>query len=153
AAAESPRSGTFSPVAQPLLNSSANERHMIEGLFNQTSYVAAKKMLDASALRHEAIASNLANVETPHYKRVDLAPNFAAELRQALASPDPERLASLQPQLAVDPTAVPARKDGNTVQLETELMKLNQNFLEHQLETQLVSGTMMKLRLAITGRA
>ena len=27
----------------------------------------------------------------------------------------------------------------------------NQNFLEHQLETQLVSGTMLKLRLAITG--
>ena len=126
---------------------------MIEGLFNQTSYVAAKKMLDVTALRHEAIASNLANLETPHYKRVDLAPSFAAELRQALASPDPERLADLQPQLAVDPTAVATRKDGNTVQLETELLKLNQTFLEHQLETQLVSGTMLKLRLAITGRA
>ena len=101
---------------------------MIEGLFNQTSYVAAKKMLDVTALRHEAIASNLANLETPHYKRVDLAPTFAAELRQALASPDPERLADLQPQLAVDPAAVATRKDGNTVQLETELLKLNQNF-------------------------
>ena len=126
---------------------------MIEGLFNQTSYVAAKKMLDVTALRHEAIASNLANLETPHYKRVDLAPSFAAELRQALDSPDPERLADLQPQLAVDPAAVATRKDGNTVQLETELLKLNQTFLEHQLETQLVSGTMLKLRLAITGRA
>ena len=126
---------------------------MIEGLFNQTSYVAAKKMLDVTALRHEAIASNLANLETPHYKRVDLAPTFAAELRQALASPEPERLADLQPQLAVDPAAVATRKDGNTVQLETELLKLNQTFLEHQLETQLVSGTMLKLRLAITGRA
>jgi len=126
---------------------------MIEGLFNQTSYVAAKKMLDVTALRHEAIASNLANLETPHYKRVDLAPSFAAELRQALESPDPERLADLQPQLAVDPAAVATRKDGNTVQLETELLKLNQTFLEHQLETQLVSGTMLKLRLAITGRA
>jgi len=126
---------------------------MIEGLFNQTSYVAAKKMLDVTALRHEAIASNLANLETPHYKRVDLAPTFAAELRQALASPEPERLADLQPQLAVDPAAVATRKDGNTVQLETELLKLNQTFLEHQLETQLVSGTMLKQRLAITGRA
>jgi len=43
---------------------------MIDGLFNQTNYVAAKKMLDATALRHEAIASNLANLETPRYKRV-----------------------------------------------------------------------------------
>src|SRR5206468_11460563 len=126
---------------------------MIEGLFNQTNYVAAKKMLDVTALRHEAIASNLANLETPHYKRVDVAPAFASELRQALASQNPESVASLQPQLALDPAAIAARKDGNNVQLENELLKLNQNFLEHQLETQLVSGVMMKLRLAITGRS
>ena len=125
---------------------------MIEGLFNQTNYVAAKKMLDVTALRHEAIASNLANVETPHYKRIDVAPSFAVELSQAVASRDPGRIGEVQPQLAVDPTAISGRKDGNTVQLESELLKLNQNFLEHHLETQLVSGAMMKLRLAITGR-
>jgi flagellar basal-body rod protein FlgB len=126
---------------------------MIEGLFNQTNSVAAKKMLDVTALRHEAIASNIANVETPHYKRVDVAPAFATELQQAVASRDGSRIGSVQPQLAIDPTAVSGRKDGNTVQIEAELMKLNQNFLEHQLETQLVSGAMLKLRLAITGRA
>ena len=125
---------------------------MIDGLFNQTNYVAAKKMLDATALRHEAIASNLANLETPRYKRMDVAPTFASELQEAVASKDTGRVANLQPQLAVDPTAVATRQDGNTVQLETELLKLNQNFLEHHLETQLVSGTMLKLRLAITGR-
>jgi flagellar basal-body rod protein FlgB len=125
---------------------------MIDGLFNQTNYVAAKKLLDFTALRHEAIASNLANVETPHYKRVDIAPSFATELRQALASSDPARVAETRPQLAADPTAVSQRKDGNTVDLESELLRLNQNYLEHQLETQLVSGTMLKLRMAITGR-
>lgn len=125
---------------------------MIEGLFNQSGYVAAKKMLDLTALRHEAIASNLANVETPHYRRVDVAPNFAAELRQALASRDPERIAAVEPELAPDASALATRKDGNTVQLESELLKLNQNFLEHQLETQLVSSDLLKLRLAITGR-
>lgn len=125
---------------------------MIEGLFNQTNYVATKKMLDATALRHEAIASNLANVETPRYKRVDVAPSFAAELQQAVASKDAGRVADMQPQLATDSSATPVRKDGNTVQLESELLKLNQNFLEHQLETQLISGALLKLRLAITGR-
>lgn len=126
---------------------------MIDGLFNQTNYVAAKKMLDATALRHEAIASNLANLETPRYKRVDVGPTFATELQQAVASKDAGRIADVQPQLAVDPSAVPVRKDGNTVQLETELLKLNQNFMEHQLETQLVSGALLKLRMAITGRS
>jgi len=126
---------------------------MIEGLFNQNGYVAAKKMLDLTALRHEAIASNLANVERPHYRRIDVVPNFSAELRQALESGNPQRIASVQPELATDLTAIASRKDGNTVQLESELLKMNQNFLEHQLETQLVSGALMKMRLAITGRS
>jgi flagellar basal-body rod protein FlgB len=126
---------------------------MIEGLFNQTNYVAAKKMLDVTAMRHEAIASNLAHIETPHYKRLDVAPNFATELRQAVASKDVGQIHSVNPRLAVDSTAVASRKDGNTVQLETELLKLNKNHVEHQLETQLVTGTMLKLRLAITGRS
>jgi flagellar basal-body rod protein FlgB len=125
---------------------------MIEGLFNQTNYVAAKRMLDMTALRQEAIAGNLSNVETPHYRRIDVAPSFASELQQAIASGETKQINAVQPKLALDLTAKPVRKDGNTVDLETELLKLNQNFLEHQLETQLVRGTLMKLRLAITGR-
>jgi flagellar basal-body rod protein FlgB len=49
---------------------------MIEALFNQPDYLAAKKTLDAVALRHEAIASNIANVETPGYRRIDLATHW-----------------------------------------------------------------------------
>ena len=52
-----------------------------------------------------------------------------------------------------DPTAKPSSKDGNTVRLEDELMRMNQNALTHALETQMVTGTMAKLRLAITGHA
>jgi flagellar basal-body rod protein FlgB len=125
---------------------------MIEGLFNQPNYVAAKKLLDVSELRHEAIASNLAHLETPHYKRLDVAPNFATQLQQAVQSGHSQRIDRLEPRLAVDPTAIGSRKDGNTVQLETELLKLNQNYFEHQLETQLVTGSMLRLRLAITGK-
>jgi hypothetical protein len=35
---------------------------MIKGLSNQSNYVAAKKLLHLSALRHEASASDLANL-------------------------------------------------------------------------------------------
>ena len=125
---------------------------MIEGLFNQTNYVAAKKMLDVTAMRHEAIASNLAHSETPHYKRLDVAPSFASELQQAVASKDAGTIHQLSPRLAIDTTATASSKDGNTVQLESELMNLTQNFMEHQLETQMVTGAMLKLRLAITGK-
>lgn len=126
---------------------------MINALFNQNGYLAAKKMLDATTVRQDAIASNLANLETPGYKRVDLAPTFEAQLQHAIGGGDTSKLQSLQPHLAQDLTAKGNRMDGNTVQLETELMHQNQNFVAHSLETQLVTGTLLKLRLAITGRS
>ncbi len=125
---------------------------MIDGLFNQTNYLAAKKLLDATTLRHEAIANNLANIETPHFKRQDVAPSFQSQLGSALAQKDKHQLASLTPQLATDETAVTGRRDGNTVDLEKELLALNKNSAAHALETHLITGTLLKLRLAITGR-
>jgi flagellar basal-body rod protein FlgB len=125
---------------------------MIDALFTDSDYVAAKKMLDVSLLRHEAIASNLANVETPNYKRLDVSPSFESQLRQAVAGQNSAEIANLQPSLAVDTGSISGRSDGNTVQLETEMLKLNQNMVENALETQLVSGSLAKLRLAITGR-
>jgi len=125
---------------------------MIEALFNQPNYLAAKKTLDAVALRQEAINNNLANLETPGYKRVDLAPNFDQELERATASNDPSQISSLTPSLTVDTTSAAGSKDGNTVHLEQELMKMNQNAMTHSLETQMVSGMLAKMRLAINGQ-
>jgi len=126
---------------------------MIEALFNDSNYLAAKRMLDVTVLRHDAIASNLANVETPNYKRLDVSPSFESQLKQAVASKDPEQIAGIQPELTVDNQAVSGRSDGNTVQLETEMLKLNQNMVEHALEVQLVTNRLSTMRLAITGRS
>ena len=126
---------------------------MITGLFSQPNYLAAKKLLDATVLRHEAIASNLANLETPNYKRLDVAPSFQSELKQALNGQNPGQIAEVRPVLEADRDAIANTRDGNTVQLETELTQLNKNFLAHALETQLVTGSLLKLRLAITGRS
>ena len=126
---------------------------MIDGLFCQPNYLAAKKMLDATVLRQEAIASNLANLETPNYKRIDVASSFETELRQALTGQDPGQVTSVQPQLAVDSSAIASTRDGNSVQLESELAHLSRNFLEHALETQLITGSLVKLRMAVTGRS
>ena len=126
---------------------------MIDALFNQPGYLGAKRMLDATVKRHEAIAANIANAETPHYKRLDLAPSFRAELQSALASKDAGRLSSIRPQLAVDPHALSVNRDGNTVNLEHELVELGQNTLQHAVETQLVNASLLKLRMAITGKS
>jgi flagellar basal-body rod protein FlgB len=126
---------------------------MIEALFNQPGYLAAKKSLDATALRQEAIANNIANLETPGYKRLDLAPAFQTDLERACASGDSHQIAALKPTLAADPNAVASSLDGNTVHLENELMQLNQNGVTHAFETQLVSNMLSRMRLAITGKS
>jgi len=125
---------------------------MIDALFSQPTYVASKRMLDATALRQQAIASNIANLETPGYRRVDLSANFTEELKRAVASGNSEQIAGLRPMLALDPTAVAVNRDGNNVQLEKELLSLSQNSLAHAVETHLVTSGLLKLRAAITGR-
>jgi len=125
---------------------------MIEALFSNPNYLTAKKTLDAVALRQEAIANNLANLETPGYKRMDLAPTFEQELERASSAGDTQEISSLNPTLAQDATAVPSSKDGNTVHLESELMRMNQNTMTHALETQMISGMLAKMRMAITGK-
>ena len=125
---------------------------MIEALFTQPNYLAAKKTLDAVVLRQQAIANNIANLETPGYKRIDLAPSFETELERASASGDPQQINDLKPTLAVDTTAVPSSRDGNTVHLQNELMQMNENAVEHSLETQLISGMLARMQMAITGK-
>ena len=125
---------------------------MVAGLFSDPNYIGVKKMLDAAVMRQEAIASNLANMETPNYKRIDVDPSFTHALQKAMATNRPKNVESLQPRLMVDKKALSPNRDGNTVQLDNELMNLQQNGLNHQLQTQLVSGRLAKLRMAIKGR-
>lgn len=126
---------------------------MIDALFNDPNYLAAKKTLDAVALRQEAISSNIANLETPGYRRMDLAPSFKAELERAMASGNAEQIADLKPTLATDLNAVPNSRDGNTVNLENEMLQLNQNMVAHAVETQLLTNSLLRLQLAITGKS
>jgi len=125
---------------------------MIEGLFSSPNYVAAKHLLDGTMARHEAIAANLANVQTPGYKRVDLSPSFKTELQNAVASGNTASIAKLKPDLVVDTSAVSRRPDGNTVQLESEMLNLSQNSAEHAVELHMITGNLLRLRLALTGK-
>ena len=126
---------------------------MINALFDQSSYIAAKSMLETTALRQQAITSNIANVETPGYKRLKVADSFESELQRAVSSGDKNAIRELRPELAVDSNAKPTGPDGNTVRIEDELLALNQNYLEHSLESRIITGSLLKLRMAITGKA
>ena len=126
---------------------------MIDPIFQTDNYQLARKLLDAAVLRQEAVAMNIANAETPGFRRVDVAPDFALQLKARVASGDfAKNAGSLRPQLAEDQSARSVRPDGNTVEIERELMTMNRNAVEYDFLTEIVSNNIKQLKLAITGR-
>ena len=105
------------------------------------------------ALRQEAIASNIANAETPGYHRLDLAPSFAEQLKSRMsAGEDVSSDDSLVPTLAEDTHAQSTRPDGNSVEIEHELLAMNKNSVEYDYLTEVVSTNIKQLKMAITGQ-
>lgn len=126
---------------------------MVDPIFRSENYLAAGKLLDAAVLRQQAIASNIANAETPGYRRLDISKDFAAQLRSKLSRGDVAEVATLRPQLVEDPHARTVRPDGNSVEMENELLEMNRNSVEYNYLTEIVSGNLKQLRMAITGRS
>ena len=125
---------------------------MLEAIYARESYVALKKTLDAAVLRHQAISSNLANLETPHYKRIDISSDFEARLQKAVGSGDISSIHRVRPQIEVDRTAVPDALNGNTVKMEEELLHLQRNTMTHSFALQVLGRSLNKIKSAITGR-
>jgi len=126
---------------------------MVDPIFRSENYQVARKLLDAAVLRQEAIATNIANADTPGFRRLEVATDFAAQLKASLRAGTLARdAAELKPRLVEDPHARTVRPDGNTIEIERELLALNRNSVEHEFLTELVSRNIKQLRFAITGR-
>ena len=131
-----------------------NSASMIDPIFHSDNYQLATKLLDAAALRQEAIASNIANAETPGYRRLDVSADFAQQLKARtrageLNRPDDD----LKATLVQDPHARSIRPDGNSVEIEHELLAMNKNAVEYEFLTEVVSKNIKQLKMAITGRS
>ncbi len=127
---------------------------MIDPIFQSNNYQLARKLLDASALRQEAVAANIANADTPGYHRVDVSTDFAEQLKSQIASGDfASNADSLRPTLADDPYARSVRPDGNTVDMEHELLVMNKNSVEYQYLGEVVTNNIKQLKMAIAGHS
>jgi len=123
---------------------------MVDPIFSSEIYQLAGKLMDASALRQDAIAANLANAETPGYRRMDVSPDFAAQLK---ASAESGSLADApNPTLVEDPNARAVRADGNNVEIEHELLAMNQSSVEYEYEANIVTSNIKQLKMAISGQ-
>jgi flagellar basal-body rod protein FlgB len=105
------------------------------------------QVLDTAALRHRVIAQNIANVNTPGYRR--LAVEFERDLAKALASPEGNPML-VQPKVVIEDG--PERADGNTVDIDREMGALAKNSLLYQAAAQILTSRVASMRAAIAGR-
>ena len=104
------------------------------------------QLLNANALRHRVIAQNVANVNTPGYRRQEVA--FETDLAKALTSSS--GTAPVRPRVVT--ADGPERVDGNTVDIDREMNDLTRNALLYQAATQIVASRVASMRSAISGR-
>ncbi|MDE3136827.1 MAG: flagellar biosynthesis protein FlgB [Acidobacteriota bacterium] len=100
--------------------------------------------LNLTAFRQQLVASNLANVDTPGYRTVDI--NFRSELARALAQPAGT---ALNPQV-YDVAGLAQRPDGNNVSVDRESMLLGETQLEYQTGVELWRAEMSNLIAAVS---
>jgi len=94
--------------------------------------------------RHEVLASNLANVETPGYRAKEL--EFKTALVEAFAETPPDEPLEVKP--TEDGSALP-RADGNTVDLDIQMAKLSENGTSYVALAKVLGHPVTLLREAI----
>ena len=128
------------------------------GVFDYTNVLA--KAADGAWLRNEAIANNIANVNTPNYKRQDVS--FESELKHALKASkyesldekvenlnDGSNLSKIEPRTYTDSANYSYRLDGNNVDIDNENVELASNQIKYNALIQGINGDFTNLRTVI----
>jgi len=131
-------------------------------IFNSTINLL-ENTLDLRAARHRLLQSNIANQETPGYKAKDI--DFEQELKRAVSG---REAASLQPaghmtnaghipiitEHGMEPrvferSSSVAGVDGNSVGIESEMLKLSENTLKYNMAAKMLKGKFNMIMTAI----
>lgn len=116
---------------------------MLEQVFRERGFLALEKGLEALALRQRVIAHNLANVNTPGFKKSEV--DFAGALRRYLRDPQ----GGFRPRVYTL-AGTSQRLDGNNVDPEEEMTRLTENALLYEAAARQLSSAIARLRLAIS---
>lgn len=129
------------------------------------SIAILQRAMDVSALRRDVIANNIANADTPHFKRSTI--NFEAQLKRAL---DDEKTSVQPPAFVTDPRHIsfdeklnwqdvkPVRQldylttsksNGNNVDLQQELMSAQKNQMMYDLMAQAAANEFNQLNIVL----
>jgi flagellar basal-body rod protein FlgB len=120
--------------------------------FSDIASTVLSKTLDAEAARQKTIANNIANVETPGYKRQYVS--FEEELKLVLERRNGydtgDGLRDLVPSVRTDSIS-PSRPDGNNVNIDAEISNLAKASLKYKAAATLLEDKIGLLRSAING--
>ncbi len=107
--------------------------------------------LDLKVMRSKLVASNVANIDTPQYKSKDMSfqkimtdtmGSMEMKCTHPLHISDPASMNNPLNDVVED--AAPGRPDGNNVNIDEEMLKLNEINIQYTVASQLVSR---KLRM------
>lgn len=101
--------------------------------------------LDRTTLRQKLLASNLANIDTPGYKRRDV--DFGIELKKADDVIRTGNSIRNRPPIRTENSSI--RTDGNSVDLEREVYGIAETELRYQLLSDMTSKYFRGLRNVI----
>ncbi|MDD2620859.1 MAG: flagellar basal body rod protein FlgB [Syntrophomonadaceae bacterium] len=144
---------------------------MLEKIFNSQTNILLNKAMDAASLRNDVIANNIANVDTPKFKRTevifeenmkkllnDVNEPVAGKLNvtnakhiQIMRENDGKSLDEFQPETRILED-LSFRNDENNVDIDTEMAKNTKNKINYDALGQSMSNEIKILRMAITGR-
>lgn len=118
-------------------------------MHSNTDFLA--KALDASWLRNQLISNNIANVDTPGYKRKDI--DFEGYLQTALRAngklDDVNNIGDISPYVYEDKANLSYRMDDNNVDVDTEMVKLAENQLRYNTLISQVNYNFSRLKLVM----
>lgn len=100
----------------------------------------------AEILRQKVITNNVANLETPGYKRQ--AVKFEELLSKAIESPGKAGLAEIEAEV-YQPNQTPVKSNGNDVSWEGEVGEMVKNSLRHKAYVRILSKKYQQMQAAM----
>ena len=124
---------------------------MFEKMHTQNNILAFA--LNAYTVRNEVIQHNIANVDTPRFKRkaVDFEVAFAKELER-FNNTGNFNAKKAGPKVRLIDEHYSNRLDGNNVNIDVEMAELYKNSVRHNILIDAVINNYRKINLASTGR-
>jgi len=137
---------------------------MLENTNFNKSIDLLQRNMGVSTLRREVIANNIANAETPNFKRSEVS--FEAELSRALASEKLDKsfggvthenhipfrrtvdYQTVGPRISLDYLTT-SKNNGNNVDVEVELMSATENQMMYELMTKATSHQFRQINIVL----